>query len=208
MRTAGLTAGRKQALGSTVGEQRSSGLATRAGAATGAATGQQRVTGTTTGAKGTAAGGSGQQRTAGQVAVRKQALAGVSSAQRTTGTTTVRKQAFGATVGQQRVAGSATRAVLAVWFRPPTFKQYFDGPGFGVLMGRVPFDAAYGVLDDGSACSPFPGRQVLFQDEEEAAVRVYTGGSVHGPLTPEEVGRLVAAGYGPSPGPYLSTTPP
>lgn len=98
---------------------------------------------------------------------------------------------------------------MATYFRPPTYKQHFgDHPLRDRLMSRVPFDVGFGVLDNGGICTPFPGKQAVTQAEAAAATHVYLGGFIHGPLSAGEVTNLVAAGYGPNPGPYLSTTPP
>lgn len=97
---------------------------------------------------------------------------------------------------------------MSTWFRPPTYKQYFADPGQDRLMSRVPFDVGLAVVDNGGMLTPFPGKQVVVQDEFEAATHVYMGGFVNGPLSAPEIANLVAAGYGPNPGPYLSTTPP
>lgn len=103
---------------------------------------------------------------------------------------------------------AALRPALSTYFRPPTYKQYFDDPGHDRLMSRVPFDAGLAVVDNAGVLTPFPGRQVVVQDEFEAATHVYMGGFVNGPLSAPEIANLVAAGYGPNPGPYLSTNPP
>lgn len=97
---------------------------------------------------------------------------------------------------------------MATYFRPPTYKQYFDDPGHDRLMSRVPFDVGRAVLDNGGVLTPFPGLAVVRQDQAETADHVYYGGYVWGPLSAPEIANLVAAGYGPNPGPYLSTTPP
>jgi hypothetical protein len=97
---------------------------------------------------------------------------------------------------------------VATYFRPPTYSKHFDKPGGDSLWSWVPYDAGLGVLNVGGVCTPFPGLPVVDQNLAAAADHVYLGGYVHGPLSAPEIASLLAAGYGPAPGPYLSTTLP
>lgn len=122
---------------------------------------------------------------------------------------------FGTTVALGQVVETETVQPVVVtgglqilYFRPPTVKRYFDSRVSARLMNKVPYQQGRAVLDNAGVLTPFPGLETVRQELADAATRVYYGGHIYGPLSGQEVTNLVDAGYGPAPGPFLTTTPP
>ncbi len=102
------------------------------------------------------------------------------------------------------MAVSVGGAPAGLYFRPPTSKRYHASPRQDRLMSRVPYNVGLAVVDNGGVLTPYPGKEVVPQDEWETATHVYAGGYIWGPLSDGEILNLKNAGYGA----FLSATPP